>query len=216
MLARVARIVAAVRLPVTADLEGGYGATVDDAAATARGAIEAGAVGLNIEDAHGGGNELIDVERQASRISAMREIASKLAVPLVINARTDVFLAQIGDDDTWRLAEAVRRGNRYRAAGADCIFVPGVTDELKIKALVAGVQGPVNVLAGATTPTVKRLRDLGVARVSVGSGAMGYVLAQFREIATSLRDGGGFEFAAHRIPHAELNDLVGGRAVRKV
>jgi 2-methylisocitrate lyase-like PEP mutase family enzyme len=210
MLARVGRIAQAVQLPVTADLEGGYGTTVRDAVDTAQGAIAAGAVGLNFEDACEGGDSLVEVELQAARIAAMREIATRLGVPLVINARTDVYLAHIGDSDSWRFAEAVRRGNRYLAAGADCAFVPGVVDERTIAALVSGVAGPLNVLAGAATPPVRRLGELGVARVSVGSGAMGYVLVQFRDVAMGLREGGQFEFLAHRIPHAELNALVEG------
>lgn len=208
MLARVEIIARAVGVPVTADLEGGYGTGVRDAIDTAQGAIEAGAVGLNFEDTIGGGSELVDSERQAERIAAMREVGTEMGVALVINARTDVYLAQVGDDDAWRFAEATRRADRYLRAGADCVFIPGVADEESIAALVAAVRGPLNVLAAAATPPVRRLRELGVARVSVGSGAMGYVLAQFRDIALAMRDGGSFGFAAQRIPHAQMNALV--------
>ena len=208
MLARVKRIAQAVQVPLTADLEGGYGYTVRDADATARGAIEAGAVGLNFEDAHPEENSLIDIELQAARIAAIHDVATKLNVPLVINARTDVYLADIGDNDTWRLQETIRRGNEYLRAGADVVFVPGVTDEPTIKTLAASIGGPINVLAGASTPSIARLRDLGVARVSVGSGAIGYALARFRDVAARLRDGGSFEFIGQRIPHAELNAIV--------
>jgi len=210
MLARVELIAHAISAPLTADLEGGYGASVRDAAETARGAIQAGAVGLNLEDTVAGGSSLIELGLQCQRIVAMRATATQLGVPLVINARTDVYLAKVGDSDAWRFDEATRRGNRYFEAGADCVFVPGVVDEATIAALVANLKGPINILAGAAAPSVARLRELGVARVSVGSGAMGYVLAQFREIAAGMRDGGGFEFAAHRIPHAELNALFAG------
>jgi 2-methylisocitrate lyase-like PEP mutase family enzyme len=208
MLARVKRIAQAVNVPLTADLEGGYGYTVRDAEATARGAIEAGAVGLNFEDAYPEEGALIDLELQTARIAAIREIATKLDVPLVVNARTDTFLAGIGDSDAWRLKESIRRGNEYLRAGADVVFVPGVTDEPTITTLVSNIGGPINVLAGTATPSVERLRDLGVARVSVGSGAFGYVLARFREVAAGLRDGGTFEFVGQRIPHAELNAVL--------
>ena len=211
MLARVEVIARAVNVPLTADLEGGYGSSMRDAIDTAKGAINAGAVGLNFEDTIDGGSELLDCERQAERIAAMRQAGTEMGVALVINARTDVYLAQIGDDDAWRFAEATRRADRYLRAGADCIFIPGVADEASISALVSAVRGPLNVLAGAATPPVRRLRELGVARVSVGSGAMGYVLAQFRDIALAMRDGGSFEFAAQRIPHAEMNALSSGR-----
>jgi len=208
MLARVKRMAQAVRVPLTADLEGGYGYTVRDAEATAHGAIEAGAVGLNFEDAHPKEISLIDVELQTARIAAIREVATKLNVPLVINARTDVYLASIGDNDAWRLQESIRRGNEYLRAGADVVFVPGVTDEPTIAELVSGIGGPLNVLAGATSPSIERLRDLGVARVSLGSGAMGYALARFRDVAASLRRGGSFEFVGQRIPHAEVNAIL--------
>jgi len=208
MLARVKRIAQAVQVPLTADLEGGYGYTVRDAEATAHGAIEAGAAGLNFEDAHPEENSLIDIELQAARVAAIREVATKLNVPLVINARTDVYLADIGDNNVWRLQETIRRGNDYLRAGADVVFVPGVTDEPTIKTLVSEIGGPINVLAGQSTPSVERLRDLGVARVSVGSGAIGYALARFRDVAARLRDGGSFEFTGQRIPHAELNAIL--------
>jgi 2-methylisocitrate lyase-like PEP mutase family enzyme len=208
MLGCVERIVRTVGVPVTADLEGGYGTTVKDAVATAQGVIEIGAVGLNFEDTSGSSEGLLDADLQVSRIRAMREVATKHGMPLVINARTDVYLAHIGDNDSWRLQEACRRSNLYLQAGADVAFVPGVTDEKIITALISGIEGPLNVLAAAATPSIERLRQLGVARVSLGSGAMGYVLAQLRDIAKNLREGGSFEFVGQRVSHAEVNALL--------
>jgi len=208
MLSRVARIAGAVDVPVTADLEGGYGETVDDAVATARGALAAGAVGLNFEDAAKGPGALLDVKTQTARIAAMREAGNDAGVPLVINARTDIFLAGIGDDATWRLREAIERSNLYLAAGADCAFVPGVTDEATIANLAAGIRGPLNVLAGAGMPTYERLAKLGVARISLGSGAMAYALAKFKDLAARARGGEVADAIAQRMTHAELNDLV--------
>jgi 2-methylisocitrate lyase-like PEP mutase family enzyme len=207
MLSRVGRIARAVRVPVTADLEGAYGSSEEDAIATARGAIEAGAVGLNFEDASDGLEPLMDLEAQARRIAAMRNVAKENGVPLVINARTDVFLARVGDSDAWRFSEAVRRGNRYLQAGADCIFVPGVSDEAMISALVRDVHGPVNILAAAATPPVSRLKAIGVSRISAGSGAMAHALERFRAAATSVAATGAFDFASDRMTHAELNAL---------
>jgi 2-methylisocitrate lyase-like PEP mutase family enzyme len=207
MLARVEVIARAVDVPLSADLEGGYGSSVEDAAATARGAIESGAVGLNFEDGREGDRQLMGCDVQCLRIEAMREAALMLDVPLVINARTDVFLAKVGNDDAWRLEEAVGRGNRYLAAGADCIFVPGVSDEQLIAHLAARINGPLNILASSATPPVDRLRTLGVARVSLGSGATGYVLAKLREAAAQLKERGSFDFLAQRITHADTNAL---------
>jgi len=206
MLAGAKRVASAVDVPVTADLEGGYGPSVEDAAATARGAIEAGAVGLNFEDA-GEPGTLVDADFQCKRIEAMVEMGQRLGVPLVINARTDVFLGDIGPDDVWRLRETLDRGKRFLQAGAGCVFVPGVTDEPTIEALVKGIPGPINILASATAPPVSRLAQLGVARVSVGGAPYGHVLAHFRTAARQALREGRFDFASERIPHAELNAL---------
>lgn len=206
MLAGVARVTRAVNVPVTADLEAAYGESVADAEATARGAIEAGAVGLNFEDVRAAGG-LLDAELQAERIAAMRAAGDSAGVPIVINARTDLFLAEVGESDAWRLEESIRRGNRYLRAGADCIFVPDVTDDATIAALAKGIDGPINVLAAAASPDVARLAELGVARISLGSSAIGYTFAKFREMARDLRAHGSFAFAKERISHAETNAL---------
>jgi 2-methylisocitrate lyase-like PEP mutase family enzyme len=206
MLAGIKRVASAVRVPVTADLEGGYGFSVQDASATARGAIEAGAVGLNFEDA-GAPGTVLDLERQCERIEAMVEMGRRLGVPLAVNARTDVFLEDIGPDDAWRLQEAIARGKRFLEAGAACVFVPGVTDERTIAALTREIPGPINILASATAPPVSRLAELGVARVSVGGAPYGHVLRHFRDAAAQTLREGTFDFAADRIAHAQLNAL---------
>jgi 2-methylisocitrate lyase-like PEP mutase family enzyme len=207
MLARVRRIVDAVDVPVTADCEAAYGTSVEDAVATARDVIDTGAAGLNFEDMDVARGVAMDVAAQEQRIAAMRKTASELDVPLVVNARTDAFLHDLGDSDAWRLEESIRRGNRYFEAGADSVFVPGVADEEIIATLVKELNGPLNVLAGPGTPPVARLAELGVARISVGSSAMSYVLAQFRSAARTIKDRGTFDFARDRITHAELNQL---------
>jgi 2-methylisocitrate lyase-like PEP mutase family enzyme len=206
MLARIRRVTAAVSVPVTADLEGAYGPTIEDAVATAAGAIEAGAAGLNFED--GGERGFVaELEPHCERIEAMANAAQRAGVPLAINARTDVFLDQIGPDDAWRLREAIRRGNRFLDAGATCVFVPGVTDEQTIATLAREIGGPINVLASAAAPPVSRLAELGVARVSVGGAPYGHVLAHFRNAAAQTLREGRFDYASQRIPHAELNGL---------
>lgn len=207
MMARVRRIANAVEVPVTADSEAAYGTTVEDAILTARDAIQAGAVGLNFEDMDTEREEALDVELQVERIRAMRHTSEELGVPLVINARTDAFLADLGDSDEWRLMQSIERGNRYFEAGADCVFVPGISDEQLIAVLVRELAGPMNVLAGSATPSVTRLAELGVARISVGGAAMGHVLAHFRDTARTIKETGRFDFANDRIPHAELNAL---------
>ncbi len=205
MLGAVRRITRAVKAPVTADVEGAYGRTVRDAQETARGAIEAGAVGLNFEDA-GEPGSLIDLDFQCERIHAMKEVGSRIGVPLVINARTDVFLAVDGDDE-WCTAEAIRRGNRFLQAGADCVFVLGPSDETAIARLAREIRGPINVYAGPSTPPVKRLAQIGVARISIGPGGLAHALAYVRRAAQRLRDDGTFEFVSDRLSGDELDAM---------
>ncbi|HXZ42001.1 MAG TPA: isocitrate lyase/phosphoenolpyruvate mutase family protein, partial [Terriglobales bacterium] len=170
MLARVGRIVRAVKVPVTADVEAGYGDRPEDAARTAAGVIEAGAVGMNLEDGTGDPEyPLVDLSLQLEKIRAIRETALKTSVLLVLNARTDVYLDQVGAPET-RYAETIKRAIAFRDAGADCVFVPGLRDSATISQLVQDVECPVNILAGPGSPSVPELEKLGVARVSLGSG----------------------------------------------
>ncbi len=208
MLAGIARVAHAVDLPVTADLEGGYGPTTADAVATARGAIEAGAIGMNFEDATKEPGRLFDAVDQASRIAAMRKTVDTDGVPLVINARTDVYLHEIGDP-AGRFDEAVRRGKMYRAAGADCIFVPGVIDAPVIAALVAAIDAPINILSNVASPPVAVLRSLGVARISLGSAPYRAAMTAFRDMAIALRDAGTFDSHGGVISHGEFQALMG-------
>lgn len=205
MLEAVRRIAATVTVPVTADLEAGYGDTVEAAVATAEGALAAGAIGLNLEDAYEG--RLLAVADQAVRIRAVRHVAGEAGVPLVINARTDVYLRQVGAAET-RFDEAVRRSNAYREAGADCLFVPGVSDSETIGRLVEAIRGPVNILAVAGTPPAGELQRLGVARVSVGSGPMRASLSLIGRIAAELLTGSYDLFTKGVISHAEVNQLM--------
>ena len=210
MAAAVARIVAHVAVPVTADMEAGYGRRPEDAAATVRAAIEAGAVGMNFEDSPGErGEPLRDEALQVERVRAAREAADASGVPFVLNARTDVYLENVGAQDT-RLAHAVRRLSAYRAAGADCLFAPGVTDAATIATLVKELRGPLNILGTVATPPVPELERLGVARVSLGSGPMRAGLTVLRRLAEELRSTGTFGGLAGVIPHAEINKLLGG------
>jgi 2-methylisocitrate lyase-like PEP mutase family enzyme len=205
MLAHVKTMADAVGVPVTADLEGGYGPTIDDALATARGALDAGAVGMNFEDSLPG-HTLMDVDAQAERVRAIRISCDALGIPFVINARTDVYLGD-GDDDAL-FAETVKRANAYLAAGADCIFVPFIDDATLIGRLAAAIPGPMNVLAGAGTPDIATLTKLGVRRVSLGSAPAAHLLGALRRAATEVRDKGTYSFAADRISHAELQTLL--------
>ena len=161
MLSAIARIVRAVRVPVSADMEAGYGETPEAVADHCRSVIAAGAVGVNLEDGTGDADRPLVAETlHCEKIRAVREASSREGIHLVINARTDVYLASVGAPQT-RLAEALRRANAYRRAGADCLFVPAVTDAATIGEIVRGIEGPVNVLAGPGHSSRPRARAPG-------------------------------------------------------
>ena len=206
MLEVARRIASAVAIPVTADLEAGYGSAVSDAVETARGAIAAGAVGMNFEDSTSD-DRLVDVAAQTERIRAIKKLAEAEKIAFVLNARTDVFLLAIDEPES-RFDEAVRRVNAYRQAGADCLFVPGVTDAETLGRLARAIKGPLNVLAVRGTPPIAELERLGVARVSVGSGPMRATLALTQRIAQELRERGTYAgFTEGTPPLRDFNRL---------
>lgn len=209
MLAMVGRIASAVDLPVTADMEAGYGDSPADMVALAHELISAGAVGLNLEDAaFDESDPLLDTAAQVEKIRIIRETGAERGVPLVINARTDVYVLEVGPP-AQRFDNAVRRLNAYRQAGADCLFVPGVRDAETIERIVRAVDGPINILAGAGTPSIPELARLGVARISVGSGAMRATLGLLNRVADELRGRGTYtKFTEDALSFDEVNRLM--------
>jgi 2-methylisocitrate lyase-like PEP mutase family enzyme len=202
MLAQVRRIARAVSIPVTADLEAGY----DDIEATANGLVAAGAVGLNLEDFKNGA--FVDLAVQAEKIRTIRRVGERLDVPVVINARTDVYLNPAGDLAT-RFDRTVERLEAYKSAGADCGFVPGLSDEDTIARLVRAVDLPLNILGGLGAPPVHRLQELGVARVSLGSGPMRATMGLMQRIAEEFRDAGTYSrMLDGAIPYVEAYRLM--------
>ena len=205
MLAVVARIAAAAELPVTADMEAGYGAAPEAVAETVRAALRAGVVGANIEDSKAGTAELLEFGLSVDRIRAGRVAAEDAEVPFVINARTDGFHGGVDDP----FAETVRRANAYLEAGAGCVFVPFVRDAATIARLVDAVDGPVNILAGALSPTLPELQEMGVARVSIGGLFSLMAYARVRDACRELGEKGGYGWAKDVILHPEMNALMG-------
>ena len=172
MLAAVARIANCVDIPVTADVEAGYGPRPEDAAETARSVLEAGGVGMNLEDATGDvANPLEDLQVQEEKIRAVREVAVRSGVPVVLNARTDAYLLQAGESEK-RYDLALKRLSAFRDAGADCLFVPGLNDVETIQRFVRDLKFPLNILVGPGSPPIAELEKMGVARVSLGSGVV--------------------------------------------
>ena len=188
MLAAVARIAGAVFAPLSADLQRGFGETPGDVGETMALAIEAGAVGCNLEDGVGPAHEPRPLDDAVARIAATVAAGQRAGVPLVINARTDVFL-HATDHGEAQLAEAVDRGRAFLEAGADCVFLPGLTDRALIARAVEQI-GPVSVLATPASPPLHELAELGVVRISVGPGAMGVAYAALAATARTLLGGG--------------------------
>jgi 2-methylisocitrate lyase-like PEP mutase family enzyme len=187
MLDAVRRMASAVELPVTADLEAGYGLSADELVARM---LEAGAVGLNLEDTVRDGTEprLGPMEPQVERIAAIRRAATAAGVPVVINARIDTFLRGSGDPDQ-RLADAIARGRAYLAAGADCVYPITLDDAEAIGRFVAEVGGPVNILLRPGSPSLAQLAALGVRRVSVGGGLWRHAMRRAEVVARDLLAG---------------------------
>jgi 2-methylisocitrate lyase-like PEP mutase family enzyme len=199
-LAAIERIARAVRVPVSADVEGGYG----DVVATVGAVAAAGVCGVNVEDGMGDG--LRDVAEQVELLHAARTAGGDI----VINARTDVYWLGIGAPAE-RLDHALARVRAYRDAGADCVFVPGVDDADTIAALARGAGCPLNVLCTPRMPPAAEQRRLGVARLSLGSGlaraALGTLARAARELAAT---GAWPPAAADALPYAEADGLLGG------
>jgi 2-methylisocitrate lyase-like PEP mutase family enzyme len=204
MLAVMARIAAAVQVPVSADCEGGYSANAAGVAETARQVIAAGAVGINLEDSQDDESRLRPLEEMVERIRAARATAAAAGVPLVINARCDAFFLH-GTPPFEPLAEAVRRGQAYRAAGADCVFLPGLRDLAMIRNFLAASPGPINILGGTAAPAVGELAKAGVRRISLGSGPYRAALAHVRKVAEEVRSSGSFAALAGAVPPPEAN-----------
>ena len=213
MLQVVRRIVQSVDVPVTADMEAGYGAQPEDVAATIRATLDAGAVGLNLEDSNPkeDGHPLFDFKHSVDRIAAGRAASDEFGIPIVINARCDSFAGRSPGTGEWNqaMAEASARGNAYLEAGADCVFVPFVRDAETITTLVREIDGPVNSLSGAPSPTIPELRDIGVRRISVGGLITLAAATLFRNAAEELRGPGTYSFAKDVILHPEMNKLMG-------
>ncbi|HYL42539.1 MAG TPA: isocitrate lyase/phosphoenolpyruvate mutase family protein [Ktedonobacteraceae bacterium] len=204
----VEHITRVIRCPLTVDIEAGYGGTIAEVLQTVQAVLAAGAVGINIEDSNKRRAEtLLDTSYQVELIKAIRELGRSMDIPLVINARTDVFLLAIGDPSN-RFKEAVLRMNLYRQAGADCLFPIGISDAHTITELIHAVNSPLNILAGSATPSLTELAQLRVARVSFGSGPMRAVLAHLQHIAHEWIEYGTYTNMTERtISGAQLRSL---------
>jgi 2-methylisocitrate lyase-like PEP mutase family enzyme len=203
MLSAIQRIARSVDVPVSADLEAGYGVEPEQVAKTIELAIASGAVGGNIEDFTGDASApLFNAALAAQRIRAARVAADQSGLAFTLTARTDCYLADVQDP----FAQAVQRANLYREAGADCLFVPGAADATTIAQLVKEIDGPLTVVMGlkGASLTVSQLEDLGVRRITIGGSLARTTYGLIRQAAQEMAGKGTFGYCSQQIPDAEL------------
>ncbi len=202
LLATIRAIARVVTIPVSADVEAGYAPEPGAAGAFAARVVDAGAVGVNVEDGAGPPDLL------AAKIERMKNAAARAGVDLWVNARTDVYLRNLSEGDA-AYAETIARANRYRTAGANSIFVPAATEETLLAQLVRDVGLPLNVLAWPGVPPVNRLNELGVRRLSAGAGIAKVVLNHVYTLAQAfLADGRSEPFNQGALKSPDLNGLM--------
>ncbi len=194
MIEAITGIVNGVQVPVTVDIEAGYGNNINEIIDSLKKIIATGIVGINIEDSIDLNPILIDELEFCERISAIRAFSDSMGFHLVINARTDSFYTSLGSPRD-KLFESIKRGNKYREAGADCIFIQPVWERQTISTLVREINAPINILSNPTigvgSPlSVSELQDLGVARLSLGSSLMKATLALIKKVADELSEKG--------------------------
>jgi len=198
----VSKIARVVKVPVTVDVEGGYSSDPSRAAATVAAVIDAGGVGINIEDGAG------DPSVLCAKIEKVKATAAGQGVELFVNARTDVYLKSLVPAER-RIEETLSRAGRYRAAGADGIFVPGVIDPSEIRTIAAAAGLPLNVLARAGLPPASELASLGVRRLSAGSGIASAAFGRIASLMTGfLRTGASDSLIEGAMPYADVNALM--------
>jgi 2-methylisocitrate lyase-like PEP mutase family enzyme len=207
LVAETERIVRTVRVPVTADIESGYGETPDQVAKSVTEVIGVGVVGFNLEDGTSRPDMPVrPIEDAVARIKAARDAAAAAGVPAVINARIDLYLKNAGDP-AWRFDATVKRAKAYVAAGADCIYPFGLSDMETVGRLAKAIPAPINIVARAGTPPVGELEKLGVARVTIASGATLAVMSLIKTIGETLRATGTFDVLEHSMNRPEAQKL---------
>jgi 2-methylisocitrate lyase-like PEP mutase family enzyme len=207
----VNRIARVLSVPLSVDVVGGFGDSPEGVAKTVRAVVEAGAVGINIEDFVHSTRKLLPVEKQTARLQALIRLRKSLRIPFVINARTDALRFGEGDESA-KLDEAIRRASAYRDLGADCVYPMGLMDAVSISRFVKALDFPVNVMVRKGLPGVPELQKLGVARVSFGPSASYAALGLLHRASREIREKGTFETLVEgAINIDELNSLASPR-----
>ncbi len=205
MIAAIRRVVRSVVVPVSADLERGYGATPAEVAETVTMVLDEGAVGINIEDGTVEGRQRAVVDMQ-TRIAAARAAADAAGIPLVINARIDAYLLGLSGEAVFQ--DTSKRAAAWLDAGASSVFVPGVTDPELMGRLATAIEAPLNILVmDEHTPSREEMDSLGVKRISLGPRLIQAAMGDFDRHCRSMRDTGDFRFLQGAPGFADLNGL---------
>ncbi len=203
------KIAGILTVPLSADIESGFGASTEQLSDTIRRVIEAGAVGINMEDISDFERKtLLPIEKQVERLKTVRRVSDSQGIPLVINARTDAYRFGAGDEKS-KLEETIRREKAYETAGADCLYPMGLTDKETIATFVKAVNKPVNIMARKGAPTISELEKIGVKRLSLGPTPMYALIGLLRRIAQELKQNGTYDtLLTGAITFDELNALA--------
>ncbi len=185
----ISKMTQRISIPVSVDIELGYADTIDGIVENVTKIIKAGAVGINIEDGYSKPTpHLENLDFQIKKIRAISKLRDKLNIPFVINARTCVYFIKAGKDNEERLSIAIERGKVYHKSGADCIFIPGAIEESNISKLIDNISSPINLLATSTTNNLKKLEQLGVRRLSLGSAPVRSAYSNLIETTKQIQD----------------------------
>jgi len=205
----VKKIADSLTVPLSVDIESGFGRTESQLTDTVRRVVAAGGVGINIEDiSNFESKTLFAVETQVDRVRTVRRVSDSLGIPLVINARTDAYRYAVGDGSAG-LEEAIRRTKAYSEAGADCLYPMGLAERDGITTFVKAANKPVNIMARNGVPSISELERIGVRRLSLGPGPMYATMGLLRKIAQELKQNGTYEsMLAGAITFDELNALA--------
>ncbi|HEX6227737.1 MAG TPA: isocitrate lyase/phosphoenolpyruvate mutase family protein [Chryseolinea sp.] len=217
VLTRLTKIAASTKLPVTADIESGYADSLIEFQKNIEQVIITGVVGINLEDFDRRSSSVYALDVQCQRISAAREAADAMNFPLFINARTDIYLNGCNvRGPKEKLDEAIRRGKAYMHAGADGFFVPGMIDGDELSLLRDVVRCPINVMVRPGIPDLKTLKEIGVARVSLGPGFLKAAIQAMKDLAVKLKTADGFEaLLANEVSSEYLKQLVARNSSRQ-
>jgi 2-methylisocitrate lyase-like PEP mutase family enzyme len=207
-ISAVKRIARVLSVPLSVDVVGGFGDSLERVVKSVRAVVGAGAVGINIEDFVHSTRKLLPVEKQTARLNVLIRLRESLRIPFVINARTDALRFAAGDEDA-KFEEAVRRAQAYRDLGADCVYPMGLTDAASISRFVKALDFPVNVMVRKGLPPVQELQRLGVARVSFGPSASYAAMGLLKRASKEVREKGTYgALVDGAITFDELNDLA--------